>query len=111
MGRDEALLRAFADELRARRGRWTLSQETLAGRAGLNRTYVAKLELAKNQPTLRVLYRLAISLNCTLPELMDGVMERYARLPHQSAEASAQALPAEIPDTKEQSVSFLNRLD
>lgn len=52
MTRDEALIAAFADELRSRRAALRLSQEELAHRAGINRTYIAKLELARNQPTL-----------------------------------------------------------
>ena len=52
MTRDEALIAAFADELRSRRAALRLSQEELAHRAGVNRTYIAKLELARNQPTL-----------------------------------------------------------
>ncbi len=57
MTRDEALIAAFADELRSRRAALRLSQEELAHRAGVNRTYIAKLELARNQPTLTVLLR------------------------------------------------------
>ena len=61
MTRDEALIAAFADELRSRRAALRLSQEELAHRAGINRTYIAKLELARNQPTLTVLLRVAES--------------------------------------------------
>jgi transcriptional regulator with XRE-family HTH domain len=81
MSRDEALLRAFADELRARRSALHLSQEELAHRAEINRTYIAKLELAKNQPTLGVLHRLAVALNDDLPELLQATMLRYRSRP------------------------------
>ena len=47
MTRDEALIAAFADELRSRRPALRLSQEELAHRAGVIRTYIAKLELVR----------------------------------------------------------------
>ena len=69
MTRDETLIAAFADELRFRRAALRLSQEELAHRAGINRTYIAKLELARNQPTLTVLFRIPILRFC----LGDGI--------------------------------------
>lgn len=76
MDRDEPLVRAFADELRARRNAMGLSQEELAHRVGVNRTYMAKLELAKNQPTLTVLLRISEALNVPLTQLISDVMNR-----------------------------------
>lgn len=81
MGRDELLIRAFAAELKARRAALEMSQEELAHRAEVNRTYIAKLELAQNQPTLSVLYRLAGALDCELSELLQTVVGRYHRYP------------------------------
>lgn len=77
MSRNDELLEAFAAELKARRNRADLSQDELARRAAVNRTYIAKLELAKNQPTLCVLHDLAIALNNDLPELIQGIYSRY----------------------------------
>ena len=79
MIRDEALITAFADELRSRRVGLGVSQEELAHRAGLNRTYVAKLELATNQPTLTALHLLAQALDVPLNDLMAAVLARRAR--------------------------------
>lgn len=76
MERNETLIAAFADELRARRNLLELSQEELAGRVGVNRTYMAKLELAQNQPTLTVLQAIADALVVPLPELLHGVEAR-----------------------------------
>lgn len=76
MSRDEELIAAFADELRSRRAGLRLSQEELAHRAGINRTYVAKLELARNQPTLTVMLRVAEALETPLPELIAGTLAR-----------------------------------
>ena len=79
MIRDKALITAFADELRSRRVGLGVSQEELAHRAGLNRTYVAKLELATNQPTLPALHLLAQALDVPLNDLMAAVLARRAR--------------------------------
>lgn len=79
MNRNEALLDAFAAELRARRATAGLSQEALSLLADVNRTYIAKLELAKNQPTLTVLYSLACALDLDLAELIHGVLLRHRR--------------------------------
>lgn len=81
MSRDNALVQSFAVELKARRVALHLSQEELAYRAEVNRTYVAKLELAQNQPTLSIMYRLARALNCELPELLQATLCRYQRDP------------------------------
>lgn len=77
MSRNDALLDAFAAELRSRRSAAGLSQEALALRADVNRTYVAKLELARNQPTLSVLLSLAEALEVELPVLIQGALLRY----------------------------------
>jgi transcriptional regulator with XRE-family HTH domain len=77
MSRDQALIEAFAAELKARRSALKWSQEELADRAEINRTYIAKLELAQNQPTLSVLYRLAKALDDNLPELLSAALLRY----------------------------------
>lgn len=92
MSRDDALLKAFAAELKARRAVSGLSQEELAHRADVNRTYVAKLELAQNQPTLGVMHQLASALNCELPELLQAALMRYRRsqLPNESLEAPSE---------------------
>lgn len=79
MIRDKALITAFADELRSRRVGLGVSQEELAHRAGLNRTYVAKLELATNQLTLTALHLLAQALDVPLNDLMAAVLARRAR--------------------------------
>lgn len=79
MSRNDVLLGAFATELRARRVARGFSQEELAHRAGVNRTYVAKLELAKNQPTLSVMYSLAVALDVELSDLIKEVLSRSKR--------------------------------
>lgn len=71
------LMRAFAAELKARRSELGISQEELAHRSDVNRTFVAKLELAQNQPTLTVLLKLAGGLEVELPELLQVTLKRY----------------------------------
>lgn len=81
MERDDLLLQAFATELKARRTQLRYSQEEFAHRAKVNRTYIAKLELARNQPTLTVLRNLADALEIALPELLQSTLVRHARSP------------------------------
>lgn len=76
---DFALLRSFAAELKARRMALGISQEQLALRAEVNRTFVGKMETAKNQPTLAVMYRLSEGLECEMPALLDSVLKRYRK--------------------------------
>ena len=51
----KGLLHALGEELRASRLRRGMSQEELAGRAGLHRNYVGLLERGQRNPTLLVL--------------------------------------------------------
>jgi len=54
--------------LRKERG-W--SQETLAGEAELDRTYISGIERQVKNPTITVAERIAKALGCTLGELLD----------------------------------------
>lgn len=80
MTRDETLIRVFATQLKALRRDKRLSQEELAYRVGINRTYIAKLELGQNQPTLSVLYQLSKELDYGDLKLIDSTIESYKRL-------------------------------
>lgn len=81
MERNEALVEAFAAELRKLRenARPRMSQEGLANIVGINRTYIAKLELAKNQPTLSVLFELSKALSYSELTLFENTVKRYKR--------------------------------
>lgn len=68
---------AFAMAVKARRNQLQISQEELAHRANINRSYIAKLELAQNQPTLSVLDRIAQGLEIGLDELIRETMGFY----------------------------------
>jgi transcriptional regulator with XRE-family HTH domain len=74
-----ALLRAFAAELKAQRLALGLSQEALAFEASLNRTFIAKLEVATTSPSLTSLIRLAEGLQMDPVQLVKSVMKRYKK--------------------------------
>jgi transcriptional regulator with XRE-family HTH domain len=54
--------------LRQRRG---LTQEALAAKAGLSRTYLARLETARQDPTLSTLVKLAKALRVKPARLLE----------------------------------------
>lgn len=76
---DPALLRAFAAEMKARRALLGFNQEDLAFAAGVNRTFVAKLETATTSPSLTSLVSLCKGLGVEPPELMHSLMKRYRK--------------------------------
>jgi transcriptional regulator with XRE-family HTH domain len=49
---------AFGETLRAARKRRGLSQEALALEAGVERNYVSLIELGRNSPSMRILFKL-----------------------------------------------------
>ncbi len=73
------LMRAFAAELKARRSALGISQEELAHRSDVGRTFVAKVELAQNQPSLSVLHKLSTGLEIDLPELLRLTLVRFEK--------------------------------
>jgi transcriptional regulator with XRE-family HTH domain len=54
--------------LRAARG---MTQEQLAAKAGISRTYLARLETARHDPTLSMLEKLAKALRVTVGRLVE----------------------------------------
>jgi transcriptional regulator with XRE-family HTH domain len=72
---------AFADVLRQLRERAGLSQEALADKSGLDRTYISLLERAQRQPTLKTLARLADALGISLAALSKKVEDRLNENP------------------------------
>jgi transcriptional regulator with XRE-family HTH domain len=49
--------------------RW--SQEVLADEAGLDRTYISGIERVVKNPTISVVERVAVALNCKMGDLLD----------------------------------------
>ena len=70
------LLQALGAALRERRNELGLTQEEVAGAAGIDRPYVTLIEAARKQPTISVLWRLAIAIDLT-PEEFAGRIERF----------------------------------
>lgn len=74
--RDDVLLLAFAQVLKQVRQGCGFSQEQLALRANVDRTFVGKLESGKHQPSLAVLFKLAEASSVEPDELVRRVRER-----------------------------------
>ncbi len=72
----ETLEKSLGIVVREYRTRLGVSQEQLAFRARLHRTYVSLLERGKRNPSLRVLATLAPVLGTTLTDLVAGVEKR-----------------------------------
>jgi predicted transcriptional regulator len=76
---DDAILMALASELKSRRLTLGLSQDELALRADLNRTFIAKIEVSKTQPALISVFRIAEALQVNPGELVNSIWDRYKR--------------------------------
>ena len=61
--------------VRARRSELGISQETLAERARLDRTYVSSIERGKRNPTLQALACLAVGLQLPRGELLAAIVD------------------------------------
>jgi transcriptional regulator with XRE-family HTH domain len=61
----------MAKRLKTLRGRRGLTQEGLAAKAGLSRTYLARLETARQNPTLSTLVKLAKALGVPVTALLE----------------------------------------
>lgn len=61
----------MAKRLRGLRRQRGLTQEALAAKAGLSRTYLARLETARQDPTLSTLVELAKALNVPASALVE----------------------------------------
>jgi transcriptional regulator with XRE-family HTH domain len=62
--------KAFGKALKNKRLANNLSQEELAFRTGLDRTYVSGVERGLRNPTLQIAWRLACGLEVSLAELI-----------------------------------------
>ena len=69
----------FGDRVRARRQELELSQESLALKAGINRTYIASLEAGQRNPSLDLMARLAAALRVDLGDLVAGLQKKRGR--------------------------------
>lgn len=65
----EQIFTALGDNVRALRLALELSQEELAFRAGLDRTYISQIERGVGNPSVRVLIKISDILGVELEEL------------------------------------------
>jgi transcriptional regulator with XRE-family HTH domain len=63
---------ALGRNIRVLRLRQNLSQEELAESAGVDRKWIGELERATGNPTLQTLTRIAMALQVTPGQLLDG---------------------------------------
>jgi len=68
--RDANLQRTFGAAVRTRRAALGISQEELASRAGLHRTYIGDIERGLRNVSLKNIHRLAAGLGCPASELL-----------------------------------------
>ena len=75
--RNQELINALAVEIKARRLELEFSQEELAARMDVDRPYLSLMEVGKKQPTISVLFRIAIALDLTFEQFAGRVEVRY----------------------------------
>jgi transcriptional regulator with XRE-family HTH domain len=66
------ILRQLADRIRELRDAKGWTQEQLADRAAMQRSYLGDLELGRRNPSVRTLVKLANALGIAVSELLDG---------------------------------------
>ena len=75
MNREVAILEAFGNNVATRRRELGLSQEGLAERAGLHRTYVGSVERGERNPALKSIVKIALALGVDPGDLLKGVLQ------------------------------------
>ena len=94
------LMSAFALTLKAARHHRGLSQDQLAASTGVARTYIARIELGHNQPTISVLFHLAKALDVTPEDLIEQTRQRYEK----SKQIQAFISPLELASRKQRQI-------
>lgn len=67
----KTVLEKFGQKVREERIKQGISQEELAAKAGVHRTYIGMIERAEKNITLSNIERLSIALNLKLSELLE----------------------------------------
>lgn len=67
------ILKTFGDRIKAVRIKRGLSQEVLAEKSGLHRTYVGSVERGERNISIKNIHRLAKALKMSLEELFNGL--------------------------------------
>ena len=71
----ENISHTFGEAVKQRRRKLAISQEELADRAGLHRTYISDVERATRNVTLKTAVRLADALELSLCSLLEYPLE------------------------------------
>jgi transcriptional regulator with XRE-family HTH domain len=71
--RKDALLRNIGARVRECREKRQWTQEDLAERAELDRSYIAGIEAGLRNPSIKAVAKIASGLNLTLAELLESV--------------------------------------
>jgi transcriptional regulator with XRE-family HTH domain len=74
--RSRSILRSLGEEIRERRTQKKLSQESLAGLAGIHTNVVGRLERGIYNPTVLVLQAIAVKLSVSLEDLFAAAERR-----------------------------------
>lgn len=70
---NKTLLEKFGQKVRDERQKQGLSQEELAAKAGVHRTYIGMIERAEKNITLTNIYKVAQALDISISELTKGL--------------------------------------
>ena len=73
---DDRRVRAFGAAARERREELGLSQEALGYRADLHRTFISDIERGRRNPTVKVIWKLAVALD-SRPSALFQVAETF----------------------------------
>jgi transcriptional regulator with XRE-family HTH domain len=79
MTKRDKFLAALGNKIRAKRKKKRFSQETLAEKSGMHRTYVADIERGARNVSFVNLIALAAALGITLSGLMNGLEQTVKR--------------------------------
>jgi transcriptional regulator with XRE-family HTH domain len=74
--REDAILLSLGKEVRARRKEKKLSQEALALQAGVHTNVVGRLERGEYNPSVTLLFAIAVKLSASLLDLFAGAAKR-----------------------------------
>jgi len=69
--REEDILKAFAEHLKNLRKEYGFTQESLADKANLDLSHIAKIETCKRNPRLSTLVQISLAMNIPLSQLTD----------------------------------------
>ncbi|QAS53455.1 helix-turn-helix domain-containing protein [Halobacillus litoralis] len=73
----ELIKKSFGKHLKSVRHEFSLSQEELAFRAGMDPTYISGIERGKKNPTVTSIYQIAIALKVSPQSLLPEIDRQW----------------------------------